>query len=99
MNSNYILLAAVLAILLLAIWAPWITSSYAESKAVQSFEERNSKVIDGCGLDCTDCGVKEVKRTLFGASVRIEFLCGLVLPTQAKENQNVFVSFVGTVHY
>jgi hypothetical protein len=90
----------ILALGILLIWAPWITSGYAENAVVRNFEEGWQNVVDGCGFNCEGCGVIESERVPFGYRVRIEYACGLLpadLP-EYRQQADVFVSLFGTVH-
>ncbi|TSC92019.1 MAG: hypothetical protein CEN90_134 [Parcubacteria group bacterium Licking1014_17] len=89
-----------LVLLLIFVWAPWITKGYAESIVSERFSAKWQGVGDGCGFNCKGCGVKESHRTLFGITVKIEYACGM-LPSDSPEYHridSVFVSFLGTVH-
>ncbi|KPJ56142.1 hypothetical protein AMJ49_05530 [Parcubacteria bacterium DG_74_2] len=99
---NKIILFAVILIVLFGLftWSPWISKSYAENRVVSTFEEIQKEIIDGCGFNCSGCGVKESHKALFGYYVTIEYACGL-LPWDSPEFHQVseiFVSFLGTVH-
>ena len=92
--------AAVVVILTLLGWCPWITEGYAERRVVEVFEESQKDIVDGCGFNCEGCGVKESHKSLFGYSVQIEYACGL-LPYDSPEfhqTATIFVSCIGTVH-
>jgi len=85
---------------LVLIWAPWITTRYAEDVVVHSFAESWQGVIDGCGFNCEGCGVVASERVPFGCRVKIEYACGMIpadLPEYHQE-ASVFVSPFGTVH-
>ena len=86
-------------LLLLVLWAPWLTQRYAEDKVIDQFNSAWDGVVDGCGFDCAGCGVTRSERTLFGFKVEIEFACGLI-PEDAPEYHQVdrvFVSVFGFV--
>jgi hypothetical protein len=89
-----------LGLLVLALWAPWLTRGAAEQRAVQSFDAAWQGVIDGCGLNCNGCGVKDAQKTWFGYQVQLEYACGM-LPEDSPEyhqHSTAFVSFLGTIH-
>ncbi len=81
-------------------FAPWVTVSFAEQRAINAFEGQWKNVSDGCGFNCKDCGVKTSEKVLFGRKVVIEYACGL-LPADSPElhhKKELFVSFLGTVN-
>jgi hypothetical protein len=86
--------------LALALWAPWMTRLYAEKRAEQAFTASWQGVMDGCGLNCKNCGAKNSQKTWFGYQVKIEYACGLLPEDTAQYHQirTGFVSFLGTVH-
>jgi hypothetical protein len=89
-------------ILILLVWAPWITKNYAENRVVKDFMEKQEGIDDGCGLYCVGCGVKDSKRTFFGYVVKIEYVCGMLPPEGSPQyhfNESVFVTFLGSTHY
>ncbi|WP_201008922.1 hypothetical protein [Paenibacillus glycanilyticus] len=80
--------------------SPWITVSFAEHRAINTFEGQWKNVSDGCGFDCKNCGVKSTEKVLFGRKVVVEYACG-TLPSDSPEyhkRKELFVSFLGTVH-
>ncbi len=81
-------------------WSPWITKSYAEQRVIESFNARWHGVVDGCGFNCTNCGVYKSEKTLFGYNVVILYSCGLKPhPNDIPDwDEKLFVSFLGTVH-
>ena len=83
-----------------AAWAPWITRDFAAQRAGEAFTGAWQGVMDGCGLQCKGCGVKEPVKVWFGYWVPLVYACGL-LPADTPEyhlTRSVFVSFLGTVH-
>ena len=89
-----------LVVIILFLWAPWISGSYAKERAVAEFERAWLNVADGCGFACHGCGAAEVKKVAFGMQVTLEFACGM-LPEDSPENHqqaDVFVSFLGKVY-
>ncbi len=83
-------------ILLLSIsWSPWITNAYAEKVVSDRFTAEWDGIMDGCGLNCNECGIKESQRSFFGVNVKMEYACGM---SPHHQIDTVFVSFLGTVH-
>ena len=91
-----------LAALLIALfaWSPWLTQSFAESRAVDSFNSSWATVIDGCGTNCKDCGAINSKHVPFGMEVTLEYGCGLMPEDTSEYHEQAtgFVSAFGTVH-
>ncbi|GAA0843466.1 hypothetical protein ACXFAU_05120 [Paenibacillus glucanolyticus] len=90
-------------ILLIAILAssPWITESFAKTRAMTDFEKKWESTSDGCGFNCSGCGFLSSKKVMFGRNVELAFACGLSPTTNGemeKTNGKFFVSFLGTVH-
>ena len=54
-----------------AAWAPWITRDFAAQRAGDAFTGAWQGVMDGCGLQCKGCGVKEPVKVWFGYWVPI----------------------------
>ena len=101
MNDKKFLIFVIITVLLILIaWSPWITNSYSEKMVSDKFTAEWQGVSDGCGFNCNGCGIKESQRTVFGVNIKIEYACGM-LPSDSPEYHkidNVFVSFLGTVH-
>ncbi|MFH0852334.1 MAG: hypothetical protein V1845_01890 [bacterium] len=99
-KNTLVLISVLLVILILAAWSPWITKSYAENKTVKTFEDGQKGIVDGCGFNCTGCGVISSNKIIFGYSVVIEYGCGFRMPEDEDLNgeTTIFVSFIGTVH-
>lgn len=100
MNGKKIFFLLTLFILLLLALSPWVTKNNAKEKALQAFNQEKEEVIDGCGFNCSGCGIKESYKTLFGYKVIIEYACGM-LPSDSPEYHQtkiIFVSFLLTVH-
>ncbi len=71
----YVALAAVgLIALCLVAWAPWISKSYAEKKALEHYASHEGKV-KKCSLDCPTCGINQTSKIPFGYEVDINFRC------------------------
>jgi len=94
-----IMFGSMLLIGLLA-WSPWLTPSYAETRAVDSFNRSWLTVIDGCGTNCKGCGAIHSKRVPFGIEITLEYGCGLMPEDSAEYHEQAtgFVSAFGTVH-
>jgi len=91
-----------LAVILLVVfvWSPWLTQTFAKSRAVNSFNRSWSSVIDGCGTTCRGCGAIKAQRVLLGMEVTLEYGCGLMPEDTSKYHEQAtgFVSTFGTVH-
>jgi hypothetical protein len=100
MRRKLILLSFTVLLVALSAWSPWLTQSFAETRAVDSFNKSWSTVIDGCGTSCKGCGAINSKRVPFGMQVTLEYGCGLIPEdTSAYHEQTTgFVSAFGTVH-
>lgn len=103
-NKRLIIDFAIIAILVLAAFAPWLTKSYAEKRAVHTLNGNFPSitgVTDGCGVGCPGCGVIASKKVAFGYSVKVEYSCGPLggASDSRKYNQvsDRFVSFFGVV--
>lgn len=99
-SPSIALMVFFLALVLGALWAPWLKEQEVERRVVDAFSAAWQGVIDGCGFNCQGCGVKEVQRVLTGYAVDIEYGCGL-LPRDSPEyheTHRVCVSVFGTVH-
>ena len=96
---SFVVLAVVVLVFLCA-WSPWLTRASAEVRAVDSFNKAWEFVADGCGTNCVGCGAISSRRVPFGVLVRIEYACGLIpadLPEYHRQS-TAFVSALGTVH-
>lgn len=97
-----ILLGASITIVIIALiaWSPWLTQSFAEARAVNSFNHSWTTVLDGCGTNCQGCGAIHSKRVWFGMEVTLEYGCGL-MPEDTHQyhlQATGFISAFGTVH-
>jgi hypothetical protein len=100
MKRNQFLLIAILGLLVLVLWSPWISPQYAKERAVAQFERAWLNVVDGCGFGCHGCGAAGVRKVPFGAQVTLEYACGM-LPADSPEyhqQATVFVSSLGKVY-
>jgi len=84
----------------LSAWSPWLTQSFTETRAVESFNRSWLSVIDGCGTNCQGCGAINSKRVPFGMEVTLEYGCGLMPEDTSEYHEQAtgFVSAFGTVH-
>ncbi|NQV08336.1 hypothetical protein HQ529_00625 [Candidatus Woesearchaeota archaeon] len=100
MKNKVLITVFVIVLLVILIWAPWITKNYAENRVSEEFSSKWDGVMDGCGFNCDGCGIKESHRALFGYSVEIEYACGMKISSSEFKNKidNIFVSFLSTVH-
>jgi len=87
-------------VIALSAWSPWLTQSFAETRAVDSFNHSWTTVIDGCGANCKGCGVINSKRVMFGMEVTLEYGCGLMPEDTPEYHEQAtgFVSAFGTVY-
>ena len=99
MGRTAAILSFVVILLILLIWAPWLSQQAAENKVVDQFNAAWEGVVDGCGFNCVGCGVIGSERTLLGFRVEIEFACGLIPEDTPEYHQmgSAFVSVFGTV--
>ena len=100
MKRKQLLLIAILVVLALVLWSPWINGQYAKERTVAEFERAWLNVADGCGFACHGCGAVTWKKVPFGAQVTLEYACGM-LPADSPENHQqaiVFVSSLGKVY-
>jgi hypothetical protein len=95
MKQKIVLTIFALIGLSLCAWSPWITRDSASQFAESQFKKAWSGVIDGCGTSGNDFGTKEFRKVPFGAYVRLEYQCGLVMPDEPALHTNMFVSFFG----
>jgi hypothetical protein len=70
------LLIGILLLILLG-WAPWLTKEYAGERARDTFTESQVGIIDGCGFNCSACGVISNIKIPFGYKIEIQFKCGM----------------------
>jgi len=87
-------------IIVLSAWSPWLTQSFAETRAADPFNRSWSTVIDGCGTNCKGCGAISSKRVAFGVEVTLEYGCGLMPADTPEYHEQAtgFVSAFGIVH-
>jgi hypothetical protein len=87
-------------VIALSAWSPWLTPSFAETRAVNSFNHSWTTIIDGCGTNCKGCGAIHSKRVPFGMEVTLEYGCGLMPEDTSQYHLQAigFVSVFGTVH-
>ncbi|SFK93473.1 hypothetical protein SAMN03159341_102244 [Paenibacillus sp. 1_12] len=100
MDKHERIFIGILISIALICWCPWMTNTFAQFRAIGSFQASQKGILDGCGVNCKGCGVIDTKKVLFGYSVTVEYACGL-LPKDSPEyhkSTEKFVSFIGTVH-
>ena len=97
---NRKLMYALIIIVGIFAWSPWLTRSFAETRAVDSFSKAWESVADGCGINCKGCGAVSSQRVPFGVLVTIEYGCGMIPEDTPEyhERTTAFVSTIGTVH-
>jgi heat shock protein HslJ len=98
LDKALITLAILVLIGLLLIWMPWMTADKAASIAVSEFNKQQQEIVNGCGFDCTGCGVISSQKIYSGYLVEIEYACG-VLPVDKPEFHQrsvVYISPFGT---
>jgi hypothetical protein len=91
---------AAFVVIVIFAWAPWITATSAEARAIAAFDRAWKFVADGCGTNCSGFGAVSSQRVPFGVLVTIEYACGL-LPADLPEyhrQSTAFVSALNTVH-
>lgn len=97
-SRRVIVLAACFSFAAMFAWSPWLSPARAVNQVKAAFETKWHGVADGCSLD--NSGIRSVKRTVFGYSIKIEYACGM-LPSNSREfyrYKNVYVSPFATVH-
>jgi hypothetical protein len=94
--SKKLLGLIVLMILGLFAWAPWITQETATTLAETQFNNAWSGTIDGCGTSGDELGARDFRKVPFGATVKLFYLCGLVMPGVPPRESTVYVTFFGT---
>lgn len=80
----------------LCAWSPWITQDGASTLAETQFNNAWSGIIDGCGTSWNDLGARDFRKVPFGATVRLEYQCGLVMPNEPPQQTTVYITFFGT---
>lgn len=76
-------------------WSPWITQDRAFHLAETQFNAAWDGVIDGCGTDGINLGAKDFRKVPFGATVMLQYQCGLVMPNEPPLQTTVYVPFFG----
>lgn len=97
---NRKIIYALIIIVGLVAWSPWLTRASAKNRVVTSFNKSWEYVADGCGTDCKGCGAVSSTRIPFGILVTLEYGCGMI-PKDTPEyhkHTHAFVSLFGTVH-
>ena len=96
---SFIALALALSLVFLA-WAPWESGRGYAAQAEVAFAAAWEGIVDGCGMDCTNCGARLAVRIPFGYLIDLEFACGMIpadLP-EYHQRATVLVTIFGTVH-
>ncbi len=88
MASRLSIIAAIIIIIALFAWAPWMSEAGAKESVNAYFEKRNAGIVDGCGFNCDGCGIKSAEKILFGYAVEVEYACGL-LPADSKKYHTI----------
>jgi hypothetical protein len=78
------IIAAIIIIIALFAWAPWMSEASAKDSVNVYFEKQNKGIVDGCGFNCDGCGIKSAEKIAFGYAVEVEYACGL-LPADSKQ--------------
>jgi len=63
------IISIIILLVLLFLWAPWITEDYAESRLLEKWDSRHDSsmgITDQPGRNCDTCGIIENKRGIFG---------------------------------
>jgi hypothetical protein len=80
----------------LCAWAPWITQETATTLAETQFNNAWRGTIDGCGTSGDDLGARDFRKIPFGATMKLEYQCGLVMPGEPPLQTTVYITFFGT---
>ena len=101
MNRKSTIAILILCAGVLLVWAPWLTSSSAESKVFDGFTSGWEGTEDGCGFNCDGCGITASRRGLLGYEVDYKYGCGMGFPGQdLQENihqDQALVTVIGFV--
>ncbi|WP_336789868.1 hypothetical protein [Paenibacillus sp. MMO-177] len=89
---------ALLIIVIICAWSPWISKAYASDRTINQFKTEWKDTADGCGFNCEGCGVRSSERKLFGWKVTINYACGQLAENQKPiiKTKTYYVSFIGT---
>jgi hypothetical protein len=82
----------------LCAWTPWITRATASKLAEAQFDKAWSGVMDGCGISGNNLGAKNFQKILFGATITLDYQCGLVMLDETPLHTTVYVSFFGIAY-
>ena len=82
------IIAAIIILIALFAWAPWMSEASAKESVNAYFEKQNKGIVDGCGFNCDDCGIKNASKIPFGYSIEVEYACGL-LPADSKQYHTI----------
>ena len=79
--------------------SPWVNYNFASSRVNLAFEKLEKSKINKC-VDC-GCGIVAMTdkgKTIFGYKIELKKLCGFVDADEKPQTDDVFISFLGTVH-
>ena len=82
-------------ILALCAWSPWITQETASKLAEKQFHKVWDGIVDGCGISGNNLGAKNFRKLPFGATVTLDYPCGLVAPNEPALHTTVYIPFFG----
>lgn len=93
MDKRLSIIAAIIIIIALFAWAPWMSEASAKDSAKAAFENKWKGVADGCSFD----HFSSVQKTTFGHEVGVVGFCGMLLPGQEPTpyEEKWFVSAFG----
>src|SRR5215217_7779326 len=83
-------------ITLVLAWSPWITQPTDSKLAETQFNKAWNTVIDGCGTSGNDLGAKDFRKVPFGASVALDYQCGLSCQTSPYFTQPFMFRSLGS---
>ena len=95
MRPKFRILTVALITVLLFAWSPWITANTASRLAQGQFNKAWYGVADGCGSYGTDSVTHDFQKIPFGATVTLDYQCGLVMPNEPARQTTVYISFLG----
>ena len=84
-----------LIVLALCAWSPWITPETASNLAEIQFNRAWDGIADGCGVSGNKLGAKNFRKLPFGATLTLEYQCGLVTPSEPPLRTAVYIPFFG----
>ncbi|MEK6830152.1 MAG: hypothetical protein AABY15_08615 [Nanoarchaeota archaeon] len=95
--------ASLIILLILFAWSPWITKNYSQTLVLEKFNQRWYGIDDGCGsFNQTTSRIEPdlitLQKTLFGYKGYIEYYCGMLNINSKPEQDNIFISPLGTIY-